>query len=354
MKKEDKEQGRGERWLQILQSPETKKASNPWTESSPSPPLQGENFSVVRTDNMSEEWKIDDERKSSSTATTFGQILSERLGLREFFCLKVWRAAVAELLGMAALVFLIDTIVISSFDTDTKTPNILIAALVSLTVTILILAIAPVSGGHINPLISFSAMLLGLISPSRAAIYIMAQCIGEVIGALGLKAVASAAVESNFSLGGCTLTVITPGPNGPIEVGIDTDTGLWLEIICSFVLLYAVGIAFDIRQLTAHGPVVVCSIIGLLIGLLAFISTTLTAKRGYAGAGMNPARCIGPAIVRGGHLWQGHWVFWAGPAIASMAFYIYTKIIPSEIFQAHEFKYDSFTTLKVLTRRNKK
>ncbi|XP_077231340.1 putative aquaporin PIP2-6 [Tasmannia lanceolata] len=297
----------------------------------------------------SEEWK------SRGSDATFGQTLSERLGLGEFFSLKVWRASLAELLGTAVLVFTLDTIVISSFETDIKTPNLVIAFFAFLTVAILLLATAPASGGHINPVITFSAMLLGLISPARATIYIIAQCVGGVIGALGLKAVVGHTIENTFSLGGCTLTVIAPGPNGPIVVGIGTDTGLWLEVICSFIFLYAsVWMAFDSRQMKAHGPVIVCSIIGLVIGLLVFISTTLTSKKGYAGAGMNPARCIGPAIVRGGHLWHGHWVFWAGPAIACMAFYIYTKIIPREHFHAHhEFKYDSFTTLKVLSKRNR-
>ncbi|KAI8568077.1 hypothetical protein RHMOL_Rhmol02G0169300 [Rhododendron molle] len=45
------------------------------------------------------------------------------------------------------------------------------------------------------------------------------------------------------------------------------------------------------------------------------MSTTVTAAKGYAG--INPARCFGPAVVRGGHLWDGHWIFWVGPTLAS-------------------------------------
>jgi len=36
--------------------------------------------------------------------------------------------------------------------------------------------------------------------------------------------------------------------------------------------------------------------IGLVVGLLVFISTTVTTTKGYAGVGMNPARCLGPAL----------------------------------------------------------
>ncbi|XP_058098819.1 probable aquaporin TIP1-2 [Magnolia sinica] len=292
----------------------------------------------------SEDWRLED-----STKTTSGQSLYERLGLPEFFSLEVWRASVAELVGTAILVFALDTIAISSFETDTKTPNLMMSALIFLSVTILLLATAPVSGGHINPIVSFSATLIGLISPARAAIYILAQCIGGVLGALALKAVVGNTIENAFSLGGCTLSVIALGPHGPITVGIDTGSALWLEIICSFVFLYAsIWMAFDRRQAKVLGPVKVCVIIGAVVGLLVLISSTLTAKKGYSGAGLNPARCVGPALVRGGHLWDGHWVFWVGPIIACLVFYLYVKIIPRRHFHADEFKYDVFTTVKVL------
>ncbi|PIA46854.1 hypothetical protein AQUCO_01500415v1 [Aquilegia coerulea] len=256
--------------------------------------------------------------------------LSDRLGLEELYSLKVWRASIAELLGTAALVFAIDTIVISSNETETETPNLVTSVCVSILITILVLATAPISGGHINPTVTFSAALIGLISISRAIIYILAQCIGAVLGALALKAVVNSSIEHTFSLGGCTLTVIEPGLNGPIPVGLETHPALWLEIICTFVFLFAsVSIAFDERQIKAR-PVTVFTIIGIVNGLMAFISSTVTTKKGYSGVGMNPARCLGPTIVRGGHLWDDHWIFWVGPAIASVAFCLYIKIIPHQ------------------------
>ncbi|KAJ6716895.1 AQUAPORIN-LIKE [Salix koriyanagi] len=223
--------------------------------------------------------------------------LSRILGLDELVSLNVWRASLAEVFGTATLVFAMDTIVISSYETQTKTPNLIMATLIALTVAILLLATFPISGGHINPVITLSAMFTGLITVSRAAIYILAQCIGGILGALALKAVVNSTIEQTFSLGGCTLNIVAPGPNGPVVVGLETGQGLWLEII---------------------------------FGLLVFISTTVTATKGYAGVGMNPARCLGPALVRGGHLWKGHWVFWVGPVVASVAFSLYTKIIPRE------------------------
>nr|GEY31280.1 aquaporin AQPAn.G-like [Tanacetum cinerariifolium] len=206
----------------------------------------------------------------------------------------VWRASIGELLGTAFLVFMIDTIVISSFETQTKTPSVLMSILIAITITILLLAVHPISGG-------------------------------------------------------CTLTVISPGTNGPLVTGIDTSQAFWLEIICTFIFLFAsIWLAYDHRQAKALGIVTVFTIIGIVLGLLVFVSTSLTGKKGYAGAGMNPARCLGPAMIRGGHLWQGHWVFWIGPMIACMAFYIYTKIIPSNHFHAIGYRHDFFNVLRAM------
>ncbi|CAN1300933.1 Aquaporin PIP1-2 [Linum perenne] len=224
-----------------------------------------------------------------------------------------------------------DTIVISSYETKTSTPNLVMSILIAITVTLILLSTFPVSGGHINPVITLAALFTGLVSVSRAAIYISAQCAGAILGALALKAVVSSTTEQTFSLGGCTLNVVVPGPEGPLVIGLETNKALWMEILCTFLFLFmAIWIAFDGKLFRKLGRVVVFTIIGLVVGLIVFISTTLTGTKGYSGVGMNPARCLGPAIVRGGHLWTGHWIFWVGPIIACVAFALYAKIIPKE------------------------
>lgn len=292
----------------------------------------------------------EEEEKRNTTSSTVTGIL----GIDELFSLDVWRASMGEMLGTAVLVFMLDTIVISTIQSDIKMPNLLLSILAAVIIAILLLAVHPVSGGHINPIISFSAALVGIISMSRAFIYIIAQSLGAVLGALALKAVVDSNIEKTFSLGGCTLTIITPGPDGlPITTGLETAQALWLEIICSFIFLFAsIWMAYDHRQAKELGLVLVFSIVGLVLGLLVYVSSTVTARKGYAGAGMNPARCIGPAIVRGGHLWDGHWVFWLGPGIACFVFYGYTKIIPREHHKSNPgYDHDFFRLLQTIFGR---
>ncbi|GMI83551.1 plasma membrane intrinsic protein 1A, PLASMA MEMBRANE INTRINSIC PROTEIN 1 [Hibiscus trionum] len=223
-------------------------------------------------------------------------LLTKVLGLEELSSLEVWRASLAELLGTAVLVFALDTIVISTLQTETKTPNLVMSVLIAFVVAVLLLATYPISGGS-----------------------------------LALKAVVNNGIERTYSLAGCTVTVVVPGTHGPTVIGLGTSQALWLEIICSFVFLFAsVWMAFDRRQAKAVGRVQICVVLGIVLGLLVYISTTVTATKGYGGAGLNPARCFGPAVVRGGHLWNGHWIFWIGPAIGCVAFALYVKMIPSE------------------------
>ncbi|TYG83846.1 hypothetical protein ES288_D01G200800v1 [Gossypium darwinii] len=251
--------------------------------------------------------------KEESDAKVF--LSTKVLGLEELLSLEVWRASLAELLGTAVLVFALDTIVISTLQTETKTPNLVMSILIAFVVAVLLLATYPISGGHINPIVTFAALLTGLISISKAAIYIWLNV----------------AIERTYSLAGCTVTIVVPGTDGPTVIGMGNSQALWLEIICSFVFLFAsVWMAFDRRQAKAVGRVIICIILGVVLGLLVFISTTVTATKGYGGAGLNPARCFGPAVVRGGHLWNGHWIFWIGPTIGCVAFALYVKMIPRE------------------------
>ncbi|OMO92883.1 Major intrinsic protein [Corchorus olitorius] len=172
-----------------------------------------------------EQRSVEDEKKQNPTS------LRKIFSIHELFSLEVWRASLAELFGTAVLVFAMDTIVISSYETQTKTPHLIMSFLIAVVVAILLLATFPISGGHINPVISLAAAFTGLVSLSRAAVYILAQCVGGILGALALQAVVDTKIEQTFSLGGCTLTIVALGPShglrrhrrsgGPDSVYID-------------------------------------------------------------------------------------------------------------------------------------
>ncbi|CAI8619853.1 unnamed protein product [Vicia faba] len=66
------------------------------------------------------------------------------------------------------------------------------------------------------------------------------------------------------------------------------------------------------------------------MALAVFVSITVTGHAGYAGVGLNPARCLGPALLHGASVWNGHWVFWAGPFLACLVYYSVSINLPKE------------------------
>lgn len=92
----------------------------------------------------------------------------------------------AEFVGTTALL----TIVIGSciMGEQLAGGNIAVALLVNTLSTVfglyvLITALAPISGAHFNPAVTFIMRLRGELSTSDAAFYVAAQCIGAVLGA---------------------------------------------------------------------------------------------------------------------------------------------------------------------------
>ncbi|PQP92312.1 putative aquaporin TIP1-2 [Prunus yedoensis var. nudiflora] len=118
-------------------------------------------------------------------------------------------------------------------------------------------------------------------------------------------------LEQKFLLGGCTLN-----GNG-VTHGISPGDAFLLEFVSAFLLLFVgITVAFDKKRSKEVGLPWVCFMLSAPMGLGVFISTTITGPAGYSGVGLNPARCLGPALVRGGSLWHGHWVFWVAPILA--------------------------------------
>lgn len=271
--------------------------------------------------------------------------LGDRLGIEEIFSPMVWRRSLAELFGTATLAFMTNAIMISSYEIETNTPKLTMLIVIPITVALIVLVTVPVTGGHINPTVSMAFGLMGRIPLCRAAIYILAQCMGGILGALTLKVVIDNDTERTFSLGGCTVVKDSLDPKEPSIIGLDTARAIYLEVVCSFIFLFiSRWLAFDARKANMFDRLIYCLGIGIAVAFNGFLSTTITGANGYTGVGVNPARCLGPAIVKGGHLWYRHWIYWLGPAIGSMSYYLYTWIVAVE--NTYENKHDFINVLK--------
>ncbi|XP_054778075.1 probable aquaporin TIP3-2 [Prosopis cineraria] len=241
------------------------------------------------------------------------------LGAHEFFSPEMWKAALTELTATACLLFTLTTSIIACLDSHESDPKLLVPFAVFIIAFLFLLVTVPLSGGHMSPVFTFIATLKGVITLSRALIYIFSQCIGSIICFLIIKSVMQQRLADSYYLGGCAIS------------DMKKEKALLLEFCCTFVVLFVgVTLAFDKRRSKDLGLPMVCVVVAGAMAVAVFVSITVTGQVGYAGVGLNPARCLGPALLQGGPLWNGHWIFWVGPFLACLLYYGVSINLPTE------------------------
>jgi aquaporin PIP len=173
---------------------------------------------------------------------------------------------------------------------------------------ILVYCTAGISGGHINPAVTFGLFLARKVSLVRTIMYIVAQCLGAICGCGLVKAFQ----KSYYTKYG--------GGANELSDGYSTGTGLGAEIIGTFVLVYTVFSATDPKRNArdSHVPVLAPLPIGFAVFMVHLATIPVT------GTGINPARSFGAAVIYGNDkAWDDQWIFWVGPFIgaAIAAFY---------------------------------
>lgn len=161
---------------------------------------------------------------------------------------------------------------------------------------------ANISGGHVNPAVTFGAFIGGNITLFRAIFYWIAQCLGSVVACLLLK----------FSTGGLETSAFS------LSSGVTVWNALVFEIVMTFGLVYTVyATALDPKK--GNIGIIAPIAIGFMVG------ANILAGGAFDGASMNPAVSFGPAVVSWS--WSDHWVYWLGPfAGAAIAAVVYDVI----------------------------
>jgi len=196
------------------------------------------------------------------------------------------RPLTAEFVGTLLFVFLgVGSIVASSGPLGVALAHgVGMAIIISMTMSI--------SGGHINPAVTFGVWIANRIDGRTAGQYVLAQVLGAVSGAALVKAVLPPVAVGMALVG-------TPR----LASEVTFMQGVWIEALLTFFLVSAVfGTA-----VSSEAP----KIAGFGIGLAIFVDALVGG--GLTGAMMNPARAIGPALVA--WQWNAHAVYWIGPLI---------------------------------------
>ncbi|KAF3321247.1 putative aquaporin TIP2-1 [Carex littledalei] len=149
---------------------------------------------------------------------------------------------------------------------------------------------ANISGGHLNPAVTFGLAVGGNITILTGIFYWVAQLLGATVACLLLK----------FVTGGKDV------PTHGVAAGMSEIEGVVFEIVITFALVYTVyATAADPKKgsLGTIAPIA----IGFIVG------ANILAAGPFSGGSMNPARSFGPAVAAGD--FSGNWVYWVGPLI---------------------------------------
>ncbi|KAK4354480.1 hypothetical protein RND71_026674 [Anisodus tanguticus] len=166
---------------------------------------------------------------------------------------------------------------------------------------------ANISGGHVNPAVTFGLALGGQITVLTGLFYWIAQLLGAIVGSYLLK-------------------VVTGGMAVPIHsvaAGVGAAGGVVMEIIITFALVYTVYATAADPKKGSLGTIAPMAI-GFIVG------ANILAAGPFSGGSMNPARSFGPAVASGN--FAGIWIYWVGPLVGGGL----AGLIYSNVFMNHE------------------
>eukprot|EP01116_Phalansterium_solitarium_P021975 TRINITY_DN7076_c0_g1_i1.p1 TRINITY_DN7076_c0_g1~~TRINITY_DN7076_c0_g1_i1.p1 ORF type:complete len:375 (+),score=101.22 TRINITY_DN7076_c0_g1_i1:140-1264(+) len=223
----------------------------------------------------------------------------------------LWRCAVSEFFAVAIFVFLGCGSVVAAHEATLGSSSIEVSAITLIamahgfTIMCMIYTIGEISGGHINPIVTWAVLFTHKLTIVRALVYWVSQILGGIIG-------------SALLMGLLPEQLRYPGGCHELNPSLNKGQGLGLEIVFTFILVlvvFSTAISPFVGKMAPlsggdHGPGKLTPfVVGMTVMILHDVGIPLT------GASMNPARSFGPAVVLG--CWDDHWIYWLGPWIGS-------------------------------------
>eukprot|EP00762_Andalucia_godoyi_P007364 ANDGO_01530.mRNA.1 Aquaporin TIP1-1 len=211
-----------------------------------------------------------------------------------------WRPVVAEFLGTSFFVF--GAVTSSEFNhKDELSANALATALSLMTA---IAVTGPISGAHLNPAVSFAAVLCRRLDLASCLAFVIAQLAGGICG----TALCRSMVWHNT--GTLAAVEMAAGTTGAQAFVCEMILTIVLVIVCLSVAVDPVG------EESPLAPV--------LVGMT--VAADILVGGWISGACMNPARAFGPAVVA--DIWTSDlWVYFTAPFVGAIIAVLLWKVV---------------------------
>ena len=179
-----------------------------------------------------------------------------------------------------------------------------IALAFGLAVLAMVYAIGGISGCHINPAITISMLAAGKMKMDEAAGYIASQCIGAILGAGVLLAIAGGMPGYNIAVNGLGQNGFGAGYMG----GYSMEAAFIAELVLTAVFLLVIFGATSKAAPAGFAGIA----IGLSLAMIHMVAIPIT------GTSVNPARSLGPAVFVGGIALDQLWLFIVAPILGGL------------------------------------
>ena len=162
-------------------------------------------------------------------------------------------------------------------------------------ISIGIMAVANISGGHVNPAVTISLFIAGRFPGKNVVPYIIAQLIGAVLASSTISVLFGYSVANSVQFG-----ATIPGVRGP-----------WVAFFGEFVMTFF--FLWTIMGITSrtNNTAVIAIVIGIYVSIMIFMLGTVS------GGSINPARSFGPAVLSGILFNEKYnqWIYWVAPIL---------------------------------------
>jgi aquaporin Z len=188
-----------------------------------------------------------------------------------------------------------------------------------LTVVSMAYAVGHISGCHLNPAVSVGLVVAGREKPDILATYVPAQCLGALLAAVAIVAIAMGVPNASYAdLVANGLAANGFGEHSPGKYGL--GAAFLAEAVLTFFFLMVILGATDKRS----NPAMAGLVIGLALTLIHMVGIPVT------NLSVNPARSTGPAILVGGWALGQLWLFWVAPLVGAVAAGVTYKCLSGE------------------------